>query len=340
MSSLERTLRIDTVEKLEAAARGFQLSRLILTAVELDLFSALLPEGAEAGSVAERLNTDLRATEMLLHALAAVGLLEKHGAIFRCAPFLKTALDRDSGRFLKAMLQHGVHLWETWSQLTETVRRGGPELPRAGFPISEKRLAEFIGAMHYFGLEQQAAFVEAIDWRGVRRVLDLGGGSGVFSIAFCRANPEIEATLFDQPAVITLAEKYVRDAGLLDRIHFRRGDMLEDDIGGGWDLVWLSNVIHSMGPEAVRALFHKVAGALHPGGRLVLRDFILEDDRIQPPGGALFALNMLVNTPSGRCYTRSELWQWLQDAGLENPRFRQVDTDTATRLLIVDRPGT
>lgn len=330
---------IDTPEKLEDTVRAFQVSRLVLTALELDVFSALAPEGSEATTVSKRLGTDLRATAMLLNALAAIGLLDKRGEAFRCAPLAADALRGESAHFMRPMLLHMAHLWESWSRLTEIVRNGAPHTPIQEPACRDSRVESFIGAMHHFGLQQQAPFVQALDWTGVRHVLDLGGGSGVYAISFCKAVPSLTATLFDRTSVIELARHYIHDAGLTDRIRLLEGDMIQDDFGSGYDLVWLSNVIHSMSPEQVLTLFRKVGKAMNPGGRFVVRDFILEDNRIAPAPGAVFALNMLVNTPAGGCYTRSELVGWLEEAGFTNPSLVAVEADTATRLLIVEKPG-
>ncbi len=329
---------IDSEGKLEDAVRAFQISRLVLTAVELDVFSAVGGDGVDARTVVERLGTDPRATAMLLNALAAIGLLIKDGDSFRCAPLAARALGADSTCFLRPMLEHMAHLWRSWSHLSEIVRTGrlpgGIEEPAN----REDQVDSFIGAMHHFGLQQQGPFVQALDWAGVRRVLDLGGGSGVYAISFCKAVPQLAATVFDRASVVRLARKYIREAGLAERIQVLAGDMLVDDIGSGYDLVWLSNVVHSMAPEAVAVLFQRISNALNPGGRLVVRDFILEDDRTHPAPGAVFALNMLVNTPGGGCYTRSELAEWLEAAGLADPTLQEVQVDTATRLMIARKP--
>ncbi|NOY80748.1 MAG: methyltransferase domain-containing protein [Kiritimatiellaeota bacterium] len=328
---------IDSEDKLENAVRAFQVSRLVLTAVELGVFPAVGENGADAGTVTERLGTDARATAMLLNALVAIGLLAKDGAFFRCTPLSAEMLCRVAPCFVLPMLEHMGHLWESWSHLTEIVRGGSLPVRIEEPACREDQVESFIGAMHHFGLRQQGPFVQAIDWTGVRHVLDLGGGSGVYAISFCRAAPCLTATVFDRASVVRLARRYIEEAGLTARIRVLAGDMLADDIGSGYDLVWLSNVIHSMAREDVAVLFRKVAGALNPGGRFVVRDFVLEDDRTRPAPGAVFALNMLVNTPAGRCYTRSELAELLKAAGLVDPCLQTVEADTATRLMIAHK---
>ena len=330
--------RIDTLEQLEFAAKGYQLSRLILTAAELDVFTALDREPLGAERLAFRLGTHPRATGMLLNALAGVHLLEKKDGVFHCGACAARHLSADSPEDKRAVFLHGAQLWESWSTLTACVRHGH----RAGqFERKERNesdLRSFIGAMHAYGLEQAEAFVEQLERKGACRILDLGGGPGIYAITFCRTWPGARATLFDRAPVLEIAGEHLAESGVGDRIDTIGGDMIEDDLGGPYDLVWLSNVAHSFAPQRVRLLFRKIHDVLLPGGRFLVRDFVLSPDGTQPAFAALFALNMLVNTPGGDSYTYDQYAFWLDEAGFEDVHLNEAEVPGSTRVIEARRP--
>lgn len=306
--------------------RGFQESRVILTAIELDLFSHV-GDGATAAEVAARIDARPRSTEMLLNALTAVGLLEKRDDRFHNAPLASRYLAEGAPDDSRLGLMHTVHLWNRWSTLTDCVRAGTRVTPARAAPDDEWRRA-FIGAMHKNASGRAGPVVRAVGTDGVKRLLDVGGGSGAYSIAFAKADPQLQATIFDLPPVLELARTYVAAAGLSDRVTFKAGDMHRDDFGSGYDLVLLFAICHMNSPEENRALFAKCRSALVPGGRLVVQDFILEPEKTAPRTGALFSLNMLVGTESGASYSRDEYFQALTDVGFGNPRHIRLPGPT------------
>ncbi|MGO9661959.1 MAG: methyltransferase [Polyangia bacterium] len=292
---------------LMQSARAFQESRVLLTALELDVFTTL-GEGATAAEVAGRLSTDARATEMLLNALVAVGALCKRDTVFRC-----TAESKALGP-ARAGLLHTVHLWNTWSTLTECVKTGRAVQSRGPESFPEARTGAFIAAMHARAGDSAEETVRLSGIHDARQMLDVGGGSGAFSIAFVKACPELRAEILDLGAVVRLAEEYIREAGLQDRVRVRPGDMRTAEFGQGFDLVLLSAVCHMFGEDENRALIQRCARALLPGGHLVIREFILQEDRTAPQHAAIFALNMLVGTEHGNTYTEREYRTWMEEA--------------------------
>jgi predicted O-methyltransferase YrrM len=290
--------------------------RVVLTALELDVFTAV-GGGASAAAVARQLGTDPRGTGFLLHALAALGLLEKRGATFHNAPLAARHLCAGAPHDWRAALFHTAALWHRWSHLTECVRTGRPA-PRGA--DEEAGTVAFIAAMHQNAATRAPQFVAALDLTGVRRALDVGGGSGAYSIALARAVPGLCVEVLDLPDVVPLAARYAAEAGLSDRVTTRVGDLRADDLGRGYDLVLLSAVCHMLGPGENADLIRRAAAALAPGGRVVVHDYILAPDRTAPAVGALFALNMLVNTPAGGNYTEAEYSGWMREAGLGDLR--------------------
>ena len=312
-------------------ASGFMRSRVLLTAHELGLFTLLGDAERTSQEVAAALGTAPRPTDRLMNALCGLKLLEKKDGRFRNTPAAARFLVKESPGYL-ANLQHTAHLWHTWSTLTEVIRRGksisGGHVEARG----ESWQTAFIAAMNHFARQRADAVVAEIGLAGVSRVLDVGGGSGAYAMAFVRAGENIKATVFDLPDIIPLTRQYVEEAGLSDRIDFSEGDFNVNDLPTGFDLVFMSMVLHSNSFEQCAALIRKGAAALNPGGRLVVAEFLVNEDRSGPPHGTLFALNMLVGTEAGDTYTESEIAGWMKAAGLSD--FAHKETGFNASLII------
>jgi len=206
----------------------------------------------------------------------------------------------------------------TLSWLTARVTGG-----RTGAVSESGATRAFIEAMHVIARPLAPSLVAAARPQGARRLLDVGGASGTYTVAFLEAVPGMQATLFDLPDVIPLARERLAAAGWLDRVTLVAGDYLADPLPGGHDLAWLSAVIHSNGPEQNLSLYRKVCGALVPGGRIVIRDHVMTEDRTSPRAGALFAINMLAATETGRTYTYREIATALEQSGFRDIRLIQ-----------------
>ena len=178
--------------------------------------------------------------------------------------------------------------------------------------------------MDHIARGRARAVVQAVEVNGGKRMLDLGGGSGAYSIAFAKAAPALRAEIVDLPEVLPITQDHIRKAGLADRITTRAGDMLTVPLeSGSYDLVLLSAICHMYSPEENQKLFERAYAALAPKGRLVVSDFILEADKTAPRFAALFALNMLVATRAGASYSEPEYEAWLKQAGFaETKRVR------------------
>jgi predicted O-methyltransferase YrrM len=167
-------------------------------------------------------------------------------------------------------------------------------------------------------------------------MLDLGGGSGAYSIAFANANPELRAEILDLATVVPIARGHIERAGLAERIAVRAGNLGDPSYGQGFDLVFVSAICHMLGPDENCALLRKSFQALAPGGRIVIQDFILEPDKTAPLHAALFALNMLVGTERGSSYSQDEYAEWLRATGFHD--IRHVRLPGPTGLMIASRP--
>ena len=302
---------------------AFQESRILLTAVELDVFTAV-GRGARAGEVAAEIHADPRATEMLLNALVALGMLSKRTGVFRNTTAGAEFLVEGAPSASRQALLHTVHLWDRWSNLTASVRAGTATGHRKIEKRGEPWIEAFIAAMHRRAEATAPALVKAIGAGKLARVLDVGGGSGVYSIAFAQANPRLEALVLDLKPVLAIARRHIEAAGLEGRVKVRAGDLRKDTLGAGYDLVFISAICHMLGPDENLDLFRRCFDALAPGGRIVVKDFILEKDKTAPAWAAVFSLNMLVGTERGSDYSKQEYVAWLKQAGFVAVRYLAV----------------
>ena len=302
-------------EGIMELSRAFQGSRILLSAFELDVFTVLGDEEKSSEEVANTIAADPRGTDRLLNALCVLKVLTKSRDKFANSPAAAQLLVKGKPGY-QAGLMHTVHLWDSWSTLTSAVRNGGLVNQSAVEDRDDTWFVAFIAAMHGRAAKEAPGLVSRLDLAGVSRVLDVGGGSGAFSMAFVRAKDGLKSTVFDLPNVVSLTQGYIEKEGLSDRIDTVAGDYKRDELPIGYDLVFLSAIIHSNSPRLNQSLFNKVSRSLNPGGRIVISDFIMNDDRVSPAFGAFFALNMLVNTPEGDTYTEQEVKEWITRAGM------------------------
>ena len=334
--SQEQVRKTELTKTLGQLRSAFWDSRVLLTAVELDVFAALANGPADAAAVAARIGGAPRATERLLDALVVLGIVERDGDRFALdAP--AHALLVPGGPEYMGGLRHAAHLWSSWSTLTDAVRAGTAVKGHLEGPDREARTEAFIAAMHAGGSARATEVVGRLDLGGVRRVLDIGGASGAYAMEFVRQGEGLDATVFDLPTVLPLTRRYVEEAGFAGTVHTLAGDYLVDDFGAGWDLIFVSNIVHINAPDENVDLIRRAAAALAPGGRVVIQDFVPDDDRSGPRLAVLFALNMLVNTTAGDTYTCAEIRGWTDAAGLT--WLEPVETTVPSTLVIAQRPS-
>lgn len=296
---------------------AFQKSRLILTAFELDVFTILDSGPKTSEEAAKEAGADARAFDRLLNALCSTELIVKEEGKFANTPAAARYLV-DGKQDYMAGIQHSVHQWNTWGSLTQAVLKGSSVLNTEIGERGEEWLAAFIDAMHDRAKMQAPDIISQLDLSGVKEVLDVGGGSGVFSFAFVRAGEGIRATVFDLHNVCNLTRKYIEREGMGERVQVKSGDYRRNELGTGYDLIFLSAIVHINSDEENRRLMEKCYRALKPGGQVVIQDFVMNEDRTEPLRGAVFALNMLVGTEAGDTYTENEMCSWLKDAGFKN----------------------
>lgn len=312
-----------TLEHVSEVSRGFMKSRVIITAAELDLFSHLAENPPMTAEDLARIHCwDVRGLTILMDALAAQGLLLKGAdATYRVPETVTRFLTRKGSETILPLVLHSARMWQSWSHLTQIVKTGHNPNPMGLASRSDEDLESFIGAMHVIGKRLADQIVADIDVNRFSHLLDVGGGSGVYTISFLKKAPQLEATLFDLPRVITIAERFLAQEGFRTRVNLVAGDYHQDPLPTGYDVALLSAVIHINSREENERLFRKVYQALLPGGTIIIRDHIMSPCRTEPADGALFAVNMLVATRGGSTYTFEEIREDLEAAGFTRVRL-------------------
>jgi len=291
-----------------------------MAGAELDLFGALAAGDLSAEQLAARLGADPRGVTVLADALAAMELLVKDGGRYTLAEGVADALTAGGRDSVVHMVRHRANCARRWAELARVAKTGRPVERTESILGAEGDTASFIGAMHEINASAAPKLVADLGPPTFRHLLDVGGGSGTWTVAFLRGAADAKATLFDLPDVIPLAEQRLAAAGLRDRVTLVAGDLYTDDLPAGTDLAWVSAIIHMNSRAQNRDLYAKVHAALAPGGRVLIRDIVMEPCRTRPAGGAMFALNMLVATGGGT-FTFEEIRDDLQAAGFAQPRL-------------------
>ncbi len=319
---------MDWNEHLDSLATGYRHAAILLAASQTGLFDALGDAWREPAEVAGELGLDERALDVVMHALVGAGVLLQRDDEFSTVPEARPLLRRDSSETMASMLGHHLSLMKRWSTL-EDILRTGQAAPRG--ERTERDMRNFICGMENISRRSSLEVAGRIDLSGARLLLDLGGGPGTAALTFARANPDLHCVVFDLPGPVGIAREQIAASGLDDRVTVREGDFFADDLGEGYDVIYVSNIIHSLGNDETRALLRKCRRALLTGGRVMIKDFYLEDSRSEPAWGALFSVNMLVSTEAGKSYPRAEIMALLAETGFGD--FEIVDVARNSQVI-------
>ncbi len=290
-------------------------TKILLTAVRLDVFSALDGKRRTAPELAAKLGVHEPALCLLLNALVAMRLLSKEGEFYGNSSAADTHLVRHSAQYIGHLLLLHDAEWNNWGKLEETIRSGRRSVDRHVFETDPELGGNVLAVLHRIGQQSGPDFARRLQLSGPVRMLDLGGGAGTNAIAFCQVYPELTATVFDLPATLRLTEKTVKEAGLESRIALLPGDFNADALGGPYDLVLMSDILHYQTFDTNEALVKKVHGHLAPGGRLIIKDRFLDETGTGPAWTTAFAVHILVNTQQGGCYKTADAMRWMTNAG-------------------------
>jgi len=308
------TQRITTFAEFRDTISDYRLPRVLLAALELDLFTVIGDRHWTMPTLAKELNVSERGLSILCRNLASAGVLHKRDCVYRNSTLGATALNANHrayrGGYLNLIRSH----WTDWLRLVESVRSGLPI--DHDVPDGPDYRRQFTWAMHHRTLEIAPAIAAQLQLGQAQTLLDLGGGPGTYALAFLAKNPRLRATVCDREAALEVAKEIASTHKARGRLSYLPIDFSKEQIPGTYDVIWYSNVLHIYSPKENQAIFRRVRAALNPGGRFIIQDAFLHDrEGLYPVEASLFAASMLLFTERGNTYTASETATWLRQAG-------------------------
>ena len=311
--SLSDGTNLNTIERLNNAVYP---SLAMLAGMQLDLFTPLAEGPQTAAALADRLGVAATKLRPLLDALVIAELLEPvAGERYANAPDAARFLINGRPDYLGGMHEVLSDFWTAALQTAETIRTGVPQAHHDFNAMSDAELTAFFRGLHGGNLARgRDLLTSGLDFSECRSMLDVGGGSGGLTIAFCEALPDLTATILELPRVAPITHRFLADAGHGGRVTVTVGDAVAAPPAGQFDLAVLSSVVQVLGPDDAASLLRHVGQALRPGGRIVIIGRMVGDDRRSPPHLALFNLVFLNFYEAGLAHTEGEHRQWLEAA--------------------------
>jgi predicted O-methyltransferase YrrM len=315
---------------------GFWISRTVMAAVELGVFEVLDSDAGE-GLTLEQAQVALglarRPARALLDTCVAAGLLRKEDGRYRNSLLAARYLSRRSTHSLRNYVLDERWCWPAWGRLEDALRADHQLLPedQEGYHAFPEDF--FLDFLHGHSRVMGDRLAAVVDLRGATRIMDVGGGSGAVSIALCRAFPELEAVVVDQPPVTAKAAEHIAEAGVGERITTWPANIFEDALPPSCDVAVLANVLHDFSPDRAREILDRVVAALPPGGRVLILEIVPDDERRSPPLAVAFSVAMIVNTAGGDAHTVPEYRSWLEEAGLADVVVTPIEGRMVTTVL-------
>jgi hypothetical protein len=309
--------RLDTT-RLQKMATAYWESAALMAAVELDVFTAIERGQDTIPALAKAVGMSDRNAERLLTTLTALTLLERTGERFANAPDVQRFLVKDSDRYAGPWILFTKPRWTAFGELSERLRRKTEN--RLGqyteFTVEDAR--RYHAATYSIGMGAARLFSRSVDLGGRKLMLDLGGGSGAYSIVATKAFPGLKAIVLDLPPVVVVAREYIAANEASARVSAIAGDFTTSDFPQGVDVVVMASNLPQYEPALIRLVVGKAFAALVPGGEMHLIGETLHDDRKGPLSAALWGLNEAVQGSTGLAHTESEVKGYLQGAGFSD----------------------
>lgn len=323
-------------------AIAYRSSMVLFAAMDLDLFTAVSGGPKDVAEVAKTVGAKPAPLQLLLDACVAEGLLTTADPPQRYinTPLADAFLVRDRPAFIGHGLKYAEDLYPVWERLADLVRTGRPVIqPDSILGDEKEKTRAFVLAMHERARGMSAVLPHGVDFSGRRRLLDVGGGPGTYSIALVQRVPGLTSTVLDRPGVLEITREIVAGHGCQDRIELFPGDYLTSPFGSGYDAVLLSGMMHRETEANCRLLLRKAFGALDSGGLVVVSDVFFDTDRKNtPPFAISFALNMMLTSEEGSAHAKTEMAAWMGESGFSGVEQRPLPPPNPHTLIVGTKP--
>jgi precorrin-6B methylase 2 len=321
-----------TPESILQVGLGFWPSKILLSAVEMELFTDLAKGPQTLESLRTQHGLHPRSARDFLDALVALGFLLRANGEYSNTPATDTFLDKHKPSYIGGLLEMANHrLYGFWDHLTEALRTGLPqnEVRGGGRPLFEAlyadpvRLKSFLAAMTGVSHAANMAIATNFPWDGFKTFADVGAAQGDLTVQIARANPHLSGIGFDLAEVGPIFQEYVDKSGVAGRVRFVAGSFFEQPLPQA-DVILMGHILHDWGIEDKRMLIRKAYDAVPEGGALIVYESIIDDDRSKNAFGLMMSLNMLIETTAGFDYTGADCQGWMKDAGFRKTRVEHL----------------
>jgi|GEM_PF-458908 len=323
------------LRKMDEMTLGYRKSMLLLTANHMGLFRLLAQSPANSSEICSALKTSPRGTRLMLDALVGLDIISLNDGIYELAGLGLEFLHPDSEYYMGDIYEHNYNLLTRWMKLEDSIKTGEPLLSDDDQSRTGDSLTAFIMGMQNLCSVQGDGIAEALNIKDVKSILDLGGGPGTLLHAVLKRQPNAKGVVLDRADVVELARQESAKNNLPE-IGYISGDIFSANWGGPWDMILLSNIIHSYSEEKNREIIKLCEKNLTHGGQLVIIDFFLDETGTEPSYASLFSLNMLLNTDMGRSYRLSNTEDWVRSSGLNPINYVKVGLNSG--ILTATKP--
>jgi SAM-dependent methyltransferase len=329
---------LNDVRQISSIAYGFIASKTLFAALNLDLFGRLSRGPRTLSQLSRETRIPRHRLLTLLTACVSLGLISEQQGRYANAPASQAYLVRDAPAYFGDYFRFQIdrQVYPLLLDLDQALR-GCATRTLYGQMADPEEADYFTRAQHAGSLGPAALLDKAVELSRARRMLDVAGGSGAFAITLCRRHPQLRATILDFPAVIEVARRFVREAGLEERIDYVCGNAVTQEWPRSQDVVLMSYLLSGVAGTAMGRLFTRAFQALEPGGLLLVHDFMVDDDRSGPRNAALWFMTFLFD-PEAISFTPSELVHLIEDAGFVDANVRDL-IPGITRLVIAQKPS-
>jgi hypothetical protein len=318
-------------ERIFDIGAGFRASKVLLSAIELDVFTILSERPLDAVALMRRTGLHERGARDFFDALVALGMLERDAdGLYASAPEAAFYLDRQKPGYIGSLFeQYNSIGYGLWNSLTEALRTGSPQMGIAAarhcasLYTDPARLRTFVKSMTAGSLLPARAIAAQFPWARYRTFVDVGTAEGCLPVEVALAHSTLRGIGFDLPELREVFEDYVRKHGVADRLQFDGGNFFETALPTA-DVVVYGRILHNWDLDTKKMLLSKAYDALPRDGALIVHECLVPDDRRSGASGLLASLNMLLWTAGGGDFSGADCIQWMREAGFRNLRVEPL----------------
>ena len=314
-------------------------SQVFLTANRIKLFDALAVGPLTAAQLADKLSLHERQARLFFNSCCGLGLLELRDGRYANSKVSSVFLVSGSPGYMGNAVLYSDHLYSTWGQLEKGLRQDTPVLaPQSYLGGEAERTRAFVYGMHDRALGLARSLISLVDLTGRKRMLDVGGGPGTYSIMFTQRYAGLRSTVLELEGVANVAREIIAANGATNSVSLMPGDYQTSDYPHGQDVVLMSGMFHRETETTCRKLIAKARAALAPGGLLAISDIFADAGGVSPTFATLFGLNMMLTAQDGGVHADADVVRWMREAGFDTIETRHFPPPMPHRAILGSLP--